>query len=143
MVPLGDVQPKKIPSLGSCAQTGAQLALSVARAFRAEGIRAEMDLMERGLGAQMAHASKSADFAVVIGAREAEAGQVTLNASMGEQKRFPGRGDSRGESAWCSLRNSQSSSAVSVSRNFSRRQTPAGFRFPDPGRHHHDQGSSR
>jgi histidyl-tRNA synthetase len=46
-----------------------------------------MDLMERGLGAQMAHAAKSADFAVVIGAREAEAGQVTLkDLHSGEQK---------------------------------------------------------
>ena len=62
-------------------------ALAVARAFRAEGIRAEMDLMERGLGAQIAHASKSADFAVVIGKREADAGQVTLkNLHSGEQK---------------------------------------------------------
>lgn len=43
--------------------------------------------MERGLGAQMAHASKSADFAVVIGKREADAGQVTLkNLHSGEQK---------------------------------------------------------
>ena len=46
-----------------------------------------MDLTERGLGAQLAHASKSADFAVVIGKREAEAGQVTLkNLHSGEQK---------------------------------------------------------
>jgi histidyl-tRNA synthetase len=46
-----------------------------------------MDLMERGLGAQLAHASKSADFAVVIGKREAESGAVTLkNLKTGEQK---------------------------------------------------------
>jgi len=43
--------------------------------------------MERGLGAQLAHASKSADFAVVIGLREAESGTVTLkNLHSGEQK---------------------------------------------------------
>ncbi len=43
--------------------------------------------MERGLGAQLAHASKSADFAVVIGKREAESGTVTLkNLQTGEQK---------------------------------------------------------
>ena len=52
--------------------------LEVARAFRDAGIRTEMDLMERGLGAQLAHASKSADFAVVIGKREVESGEVTL-----------------------------------------------------------------
>jgi histidyl-tRNA synthetase len=46
-----------------------------------------MDLMERGLGAQLAHASKSADFAVVIGKREAGSGTVTLkNLKTGEQK---------------------------------------------------------
>jgi histidyl-tRNA synthetase len=46
-----------------------------------------MDLMERGLGAQLAHASRTADFAVVIGRREAESGKVTLkNLHSGEQK---------------------------------------------------------
>jgi histidyl-tRNA synthetase len=46
-----------------------------------------MDLMERGLGAQLAHASKTADFAIVIGQREAESGNVTLkNLHSGEQK---------------------------------------------------------
>jgi histidyl-tRNA synthetase len=46
-----------------------------------------MDLMDRGLGAQIAHASKSADFAVVIGKREVESGTVTLkNLKTGEQK---------------------------------------------------------
>ena len=55
--------------------------------FRSAGIRAEMDLMDRGLGAQVAHASKSADFAVVIGKREVESGTVTLkNLKTGEQK---------------------------------------------------------
>jgi histidyl-tRNA synthetase len=46
-----------------------------------------MDLMERGLGAQLAHASKTANFAIVIGQREAESGQVTLkNLKTAEQK---------------------------------------------------------
>ncbi|MGA2911966.1 MAG: histidine--tRNA ligase [Methanoregula sp.] len=62
-------------------------ALEVARIFRRAGIRSEMDLMGRGLGAQIAHASKSADFAVVIGQRETESGNVTLkNLHTGEQK---------------------------------------------------------
>jgi histidyl-tRNA synthetase len=46
-----------------------------------------MDLVGRGLGAQIAHASKSADYVVVIGQREAESGNVTLkNLQTGEQK---------------------------------------------------------
>jgi histidyl-tRNA synthetase len=46
-----------------------------------------MDLMERGLGAQLMHASKSADFAIVIGQREVESGDVTIkDLSTGEQK---------------------------------------------------------
>jgi histidyl-tRNA synthetase len=70
-----------------CTEEGRARALEVSRAFRTAGIRAEMDLMDRGLGAQLAHASKSADFAIVIGKREAESGEVTLkNLKTGEQK---------------------------------------------------------
>jgi histidyl-tRNA synthetase len=88
MVALGDVKHKKDTVVAViCTDEGRKRALEVARAFRAAGIRAEMDLMERGLGAQIAHASKSADFAVVIGQREAESGNVTLrNLQNGEQK---------------------------------------------------------
>jgi len=43
--------------------------------------------MDRGLGAQVAHASRSADFAVVIGKREVESGTVTLkNLKTGERE---------------------------------------------------------
>ncbi|MFA4859303.1 histidine--tRNA ligase [Methanoregula sp.] len=71
----------------ACMSEGRKRALAVGRAFRDAGIRTEMDLMERGLGAQLAHAAKSADFAVVIGKREAETGEVTLkNLHTGEQK---------------------------------------------------------
>ncbi len=88
MVSLGDVKHKKDTVVAViCTDMGRKRALEVARVFRAAGIRAEMDLMERGLGAQIAHASKSADFAVVIGQREAESGNVTLkNLKNGEQK---------------------------------------------------------
>jgi histidyl-tRNA synthetase len=88
MVSLGDVQYKKATIVGVvCTAEGRSFAGSVARALREEGIRAEMDLMERGLGAQLAHASKTADFAVVVGKKETEAGQVTLkNLHSGEQK---------------------------------------------------------
>ena len=88
MVSLGDLKHKKDTVIAViCTDEGRKRALEVARAFRAAGIRAEMDLMERGLGAQIAHASKSADFAVVIGQREAESGNVTIrNLQNGEQK---------------------------------------------------------
>ncbi|ABS56251.1 histidyl-tRNA synthetase [Methanoregula boonei 6A8] len=88
MVSLGEVFAAKDTIAGIvCTDEGRSFALSVAREFRAAGIRAEMDLMGRGLGAQLAHASKTADFAVVIGKREADAGQVTLkNLHSGEQK---------------------------------------------------------
>jgi histidyl-tRNA synthetase len=88
MVSLGEAQPRKDTIVGIvCTEEGRARALEVSRAFRSAGIRAEMDLMERGLGAQLAHASKSAEFAVVIGKREVEAGTVMLkNLKSGEQK---------------------------------------------------------
>ena len=88
MVSLGEIQNKKDTVVAIvCTNEGRFHALNVARIFRNCGIRSEMDLMERGLGAQLAHASKSADFAVVIGQREAESGFVTLkNLHSGEQK---------------------------------------------------------
>ena len=88
MVSLGEVRQKKDTVVSIvCTEEGRKRAVEVARAFRDSGIRTEMDLMERGLGAQLAHASKSADFAVVIGKREVESGEVTLkDMKSGEQK---------------------------------------------------------
>jgi histidyl-tRNA synthetase len=88
MVSLGELQNKKDTVVAIvCTNEGRSHALRIAGIFRKAGIRSEMDLMERGLGAQLAHASKSADFAVVIGQREAESGNVTLkNLKSGEQK---------------------------------------------------------
>ena len=88
MVSLGDIQHKKETVVAiACTGDGRRRALDVARAFREAGIRTEMDLMERNLGAQLAHASKSAEYAVVIGQREAESGNVTLkNLHTAEQK---------------------------------------------------------
>jgi len=88
MVSLGEPQHKKDTVVAIvCTNEGRNPALEVARIFRAAGIRSEMDLMERGLGAQLAHAAKTADFAIVIGRREAESGNVTLkNLRSGEQK---------------------------------------------------------
>ena len=88
MVSLGETQQKKDTIVAIvCTSEGRNHAREVARIFRAAGIRSEMDLMERGLGAQLAHASKTADFAIVIGRREAESGNITLkNLHSGEQK---------------------------------------------------------
>jgi histidyl-tRNA synthetase len=88
MVSLGEITHKDATVVGLvCTNEGRKRAHEVGRAFRDAGIRTEMDLMERGLGAQLAHAAKSADFAVVIGQREVESGQVTLkNLKTGEQK---------------------------------------------------------
>ena len=88
MVSLGDIRSKKDTVVAIvCTNEGRVHALEVAKIFRKAGIRTEMDLMERALGAQLAHASKSADFAIVIGQREAESGNVTLkNLQSGEQK---------------------------------------------------------
>jgi histidyl-tRNA synthetase len=88
MVSLGEVQHKKETVIGIvCTIEGRTRAFEVARAFRNAGIRAEMDLVGRGLGAQIAHASRSADYVAIIGQREAESGNVTLkNLQTGEQK---------------------------------------------------------
>jgi histidyl-tRNA synthetase len=88
MVSLGEIQQKKDTVVAIvCTEEGRRYALKIAGIFRAAGIRSEMDIMERGLGAQLAHASRSADFAVIIGRREAESGNITLrNLQSGEQK---------------------------------------------------------
>jgi len=88
MVSLGDKPPKKDTVVGIvCTNEGRAGAIEIARAFRSAGIWTEMDLMGRGIGAQIAHASRSADYVAVIGQREAESGNVTLkNLQTGEQK---------------------------------------------------------
>jgi histidyl-tRNA synthetase len=88
MVSLGDIKSAVVPVVGLvCTTEGRSRAIEVAKILRTAGIRTEMDLMERGLGAQLAHAAKTANFAIVIGQREAESGQVTLkNLTNAEQK---------------------------------------------------------
>jgi histidyl-tRNA synthetase len=88
MVSLGELRQKKDTIVAIvCTDEGRNHALKAAGTFRAAGIRTEMDLMGRGLGAQLTHASRSADFAVIIGGREAESGTVTLrNLQSGDQK---------------------------------------------------------
>jgi len=88
MVSLGETaRTKDTVAAIVCTPEARNRALEVARAFRTAGIRSEMDLMGRGFGQQLAHAAKSADFAVIIGQREAASGEVTLkNLQTGEQK---------------------------------------------------------
>jgi histidyl-tRNA synthetase len=87
MVSLGELQNKKDTIVAIvCTNEGRLHALNVAKIFRKAGLRVEMDLTDRGLGAQLSHASKTADFALVIGQRETESGNVTLkNLNSGEQ----------------------------------------------------------
>ncbi|MCP1663154.1 MAG: histidine--tRNA ligase [Methanocalculus sp. MSAO_Arc1] len=66
---------------------GRRYGISVAAAFRTAGVRTIADLLGRSLSAQLSQAAKHADYVVVIGAREAEAGMVTLrNLATGEQE---------------------------------------------------------
>jgi len=104
MVSLGDREPRQHPVVAVVCTPEARMAgWEIARRFRAAGIRAETDLMERGLGQQLAHAAKSADYAAVTGGREMAAGTVTLrDLHTGDQRELPleqaiaevsGRGD--------------------------------------------------
>lgn len=88
MVSIGEFELAHGPVVGVvCTPEARARALEVARAFREAGIRAEVDLMQRGMGAQLAHAAKTADFAVVLGKREVEASTVTLkDLHSGEQR---------------------------------------------------------
>ncbi len=88
MVSIGEFELAHEPVVGVvCTPDARARALEVARAFREAGVRTEVDLMQRGMGAQLAHAAKTADFAVVLGKREVEAGTVTLkDLHSGEQQ---------------------------------------------------------
>ncbi len=88
MVSIGDfpLAPETVVGV-VCTPEARERALEVARAFRDAGFRTEVDLMQRGVGAQIAHAAKTADFAVILGTREVDADTVTLkNLHSGEQQ---------------------------------------------------------
>jgi histidyl-tRNA synthetase len=91
MVSLGEVKAVRPVRVAVCAtEEGRIRAFSVAKAFRDGGICAELDLLDRNLGAQLAHAAKASDFAVILGKREVETGRVTLkDLQTGEQKVIP------------------------------------------------------
>lgn len=88
MVSLGEFPLEKTPIAAVVSTPEARArAWEVARAFRAAGIQTEIDLMQRGLSAQLAHAAKTADYAVILGRRECESGRVTLkNLHSGTQQ---------------------------------------------------------
>lgn len=88
MVSLGDSTGEKERVVGIVyTPEGRSHALRVARAFREAGLRTETDIMVRSIGAQITHASKSAQFVAIIGRRELESGTVTLkDLNSGEQR---------------------------------------------------------
>jgi histidyl-tRNA synthetase len=91
MVALGEVKADRKIRVAICTtEEGRIRGFEVAKAFRDRGICAELDLLDRNLGAQMAHAAKAADFAVILGQREVATGTVTMkDLHSGEQKVIP------------------------------------------------------
>jgi histidyl-tRNA synthetase len=91
MVALGTVPvPRRTVVAVLSTPEGAASAFRAANAFRGAGLRAELDLSGKGLGAQMTRAAKTADYAVLIGAREAVAGVVALkDLGTGIQETLP------------------------------------------------------
>ena len=88
MVSLGEVRPAKSPTVAVVYTADvAGYAFSTAKELRNSGINTELNLLDRGIGAQMKYAAKTADYAVVIGAREAAAGTINLkDLKSGEQR---------------------------------------------------------
>jgi histidyl-tRNA synthetase len=88
MVSLGEIPVPQPITLGVASTDESRgYAMQVSQQFRNAGIPATVDLMGRGLGAQLAHLAKEADFALILGKREQEKGVVALkNLHTGEQK---------------------------------------------------------
>ncbi len=69
---------------------GRAYALEVAREFRNAGIRTELDLTGRSISSQLSQAAKGANYAIILGRREAETRQVTIkNLATGVQVQVP------------------------------------------------------
>jgi histidyl-tRNA synthetase len=88
MVSLGDLPISRPITVGvASTEESRGYAMRVARQFRDSGIPATIDLMERGLGGQLAHLAKEADYALILGKREQERERVSLkNLRTGEQQ---------------------------------------------------------
>ena len=87
-VSIGEFAPKRAKSVAIvAAKEVREAAYEAAAAFRAEGIPAVMDLLDRSFSAQLSSAIKSGvSYAVLIGQKEAAAGTVTLkNLAAAEQ----------------------------------------------------------
>ena len=89
MVSLGEISPiNEAVTAVVFTGEGRSRALEVAKKFRDEGIRTEIEIMGRSLGAQLSHAAKTARFAVIIGKRECKSRRVILKDL---NNRRPGR----------------------------------------------------
>lgn len=88
MVSRGEIELKTDPLVAILyTQEGQKRAFEVAALLRSKGILTEINLLDRGIGAQMKHAAKTASFAVIIGKNEVESGLVTLkDLTSGDQK---------------------------------------------------------
>jgi histidyl-tRNA synthetase len=91
MVALGEIPvPKHLVAGVAHTPEGRNFALLVAARFREAGIRTDLDLSEKGIGAQLSNIARYADYALIIGEKEAEQCMVTIkNLSSGEQKTVP------------------------------------------------------
>ena len=91
MVALGEIPvPKHLVAGVAHTPEGRNFALLVAARFREAGIRTDLDLSEKGIGAQLSNIARYADYALIIGEKEAEQCRVTIkNLSSGEQKTVP------------------------------------------------------
>lgn len=91
MVALGEIPgPGHLVAGVAHTREGRGFALRVAARFREAGIRTELDLSEKGIGAQLSNIARYADYALIIGEKEAEKGMVTIkNLASGEQKTVP------------------------------------------------------
>lgn len=88
MVSLGNVKTEKDPLVAILyTKEGQMRAFEIASELRSKGVLTEVNLLDRGIGAQMKHAAKTAQYAVIIGKNEVESGIITLkNLDTGEQK---------------------------------------------------------
>jgi histidyl-tRNA synthetase len=91
MVALGEIPgPKHLVAGVAHTPEGRNFALLVAARFREAGIRTDLDLSEKGIGAQLSNIARYADYALIIGEKEAEQRMVTIkNLSSGEQQTVP------------------------------------------------------
>jgi histidyl-tRNA synthetase len=88
MVSIGEFPLKPRVRVGiACTEESRPYATMVAHAFRKESLPTTIDLMERGLGAQLAHLARDVEYAVILGRREMASRTVSLkHLQSGVQK---------------------------------------------------------